>query len=139
MESKKKFYPLICGVCEKMATYYLTEMNNIKLENKLLKFIYTQKLTSRLVNGVTIKIVTMMYNSNIDYYYSDLLATAVNVPIKFVDNIYLTQQGKYYEKSLSELLQQTEYKGTPEEANLLEKEVNNILETKKKIHYKTVH
>ena len=120
-----------------MANFYLTEMNNIKLENTLLQFIYKQKLNNKLVNGVTIKVIAMMYNNRIDYYYSDLLATALDVPIKFVDNIYLRNQSKYYNKPLQELLLSTEYKGTPEEANKLEEDVNNILETKKKIHYNT--
>lgn len=111
-------------------------MNTIKLENTLLQFIYKNGLTSKLVNGVTIKIIAMMYNNRIDYYYSDLLATALDVPIKFVDNIYLRNQSKYYNKPLQELLLKTEYKGTPEEANKLEEDVKHILKTKKKIHYK---
>ena len=119
-----------------MANYYLTEMNTTRLENCLLKFIYNQQLTSKLVNGVTTKIVAMMYNKGIDYYYSDKIATAVNVPIKFVDNIYVYNQSQYYKDPLSKLLSKTDYTGTPEEAKQLEKEVNNILETRKKIHTK---
>ena len=119
-----------------MVLYYLTEMNQIKLENILLKFIFKEKLSQTLINGIVIKTVTLMYNKHIDYYYSDNLATALNVPIKFVDNIYLRDQSKYYQKNLSTLLSNTEYKGTPEEANKLEETVNTILETRKRIHTK---
>lgn len=122
-----------------MTNYYLTEMNSTKLENSLLKFIYKQQLNKPLINGVTTKIVAMMYNKKIDYYYSDLLATSVDVPIKFVDNIYLYNQSQYYEDPLSTLLSKTDYNGTPEEAKQLEKEVYNILETRKKIHTNKNH
>lgn len=117
-----------------MTNYYLTEMNTTKLENILLKFIYKQQLNKPLVNGVTTKIVAMMYNNNIDYYYSDLVASAVDVPIKFVDNIYLNNQSQYYEDPLTELLKRTNYTGTPEDARTFEHEVNKVLQTKKKIH-----
>ena len=119
-----------------MVNYYLTEMNTTKLENRLLKFIYKQQLNSMLVNGVTTKIVAMMYNKGIDYYYSDVLASAVDVPIKFVDGIYCNNQSQYYNDPLSKLLSKTDYKGTPDEAKAFEKEINNILETRKKIHTK---
>ena len=119
-----------------MNNYYLTEMNTLKLENTLLQFIYKEHLTPLLVNGVTSKIIAMMYNKGIDYYYSDELATSLNVPIKFVDNIYCNNQSKYYDEKLSTLLKATEYKGTPERANKLERDINNILETRKKIHTK---
>lgn len=119
-----------------MTNYYLTEMNCIKLENCVLQFIYKEHLTQTLVNGITTKIISIMYNKNIDYYYSDQLATNLDVPIKFVDNIYLRDQSKYYQKNLSTLLSNTEYKGTPEEANKLEETVNTILETRKRIHTK---
>lgn len=119
-----------------MNNYYLTEMNTTKLENTLLKFIYKQHLTTPLVNGVTTKVVTMMYNKKIDYYYSDLIATSLDVPIKFVDNIYLYNQSRYYKEPLSKLLSRTEYTGTPEEAKQFEKEITNILETRKRIHTK---
>lgn len=119
-----------------MTNYYLTEMNTTKLENILLKFIFKQQLNRPLVNGVTTKIIAMMYNNDIDYYYSDLLATAVDVPIKFVDNIYCNNQSQYYKEPLNQLLTLTDYKGTSEEARTLEYEVNQVLKTKKKIHTK---
>lgn len=123
----------------RMANYYLTEMNTVKLENCLLQFIYKEHLTPLLVNGVTSKVIAMMYDKGIDYYYSDLLASAVNVPIKFVDNIYCKNQSKLYTDPLSKLLQTvSNCSVTPEEAKQFEKEVNVILETKKKIHTKTV-
>lgn len=117
-----------------MVNYYLTEMNTVKLENCLLQFIYREHLTPLLVNGVTSKVIAMMYNKGIDYYYSDNIATNLNVPIKFVDNIYLKDQGKYYNKKLSHLLKNTDYTGTPEEANQFEEEVKKILDTRKRIH-----
>lgn len=120
-----------------MTNYYLTEMNTVKLENCLLKFILNQQLEQILINGVTSKIISMMYDKNIDYYYSDLLASAVNVPIKFVDNIYSNNQSQYYRNPLSKLLKSvTNCSITPEEAKRFENEVNTILETKKKIHTK---
>lgn len=123
-----------------MVNYYLTEMNTVKLENCLLQFIYKEHLTPLLVNGVTSKVIAMMYNKGIDYYYSDNIATNLNVPIKFVDNIYLKDQGKYYNKKLSLLLENTDYTGTPETANQFEEEIKKILETRKKIHTtKNIH
>ena len=120
-------------------TFYLTEMNILKLENCLYRFILNQDLEPLLINGITTKIVSMMYDRGIDYYYSDLLATSVNVPIKLVDNIYIYNQSQYYKDPLSTLLSKTEYKGTPEQAKQLEKEVCTILETRKKIHTKNNH
>lgn len=117
-------------------TYYLTEMNTIKLENCLLKFILHEHLEPLLVNGVTSKIVAMMYNNNIDYYYSDTIASSVNVPIKFVDNIYLHNQSKYYNDSLVQLLEKTGYSGDLKQVTLLESNINKILQTKKKINTK---
>lgn len=117
-----------------MTNYYLTEMNTTKLENILLKFIFKQQLNKPLVNGVTTKIVAMMFNNDIDYYYSDLIASSVDVPIKFVDNIYMNNQSQYYNEPLPELLTRTDYKGTQEEARTLEYEVKQVLKTKKKIH-----
>jgi len=120
-----------------MVNYYLTEMNTVKLENCLLKFILKQQLEPLLINGVTGKVISMMYDRGIDYYYSDLLASSVDVPIKFVDNIYCKNQSKLYEDSLSKLLQTvSNCSVTPEEAEVFEKEVNNILDTKKRIHTK---
>lgn len=120
-----------------MANYYLTEMNSLKLENTLLKFILKQHLEPLLVNGVTAKVISMMYTKNIDYYYSDLLATAVGVNIKFVDSIYLNNQSKYYEDSLVNLLGSVNNSSVePDEAKKFETEVNTILETKKRIHTK---
>ena len=118
-----------------MTNYYLTEMNTVELENCLLKFIFKQQLEPIIINGVTSKVISMMYNKGIDYYYSDLLATSVNVPIKFVDNIYCNNQSKFYKDSLSKLLGSVnDCTIAPEEAEKFEEEVNNILETKKKIH-----
>lgn len=117
-----------------MTNYYLTEMNTTKLENILLKFIFKQQLNKPLVNGVTTKIVAMMFNNDIDYYYSDLIASSVDVPIKFVDNIYTNNQSQYYNEPLPELLTRTDYKGTQEDARTLEYEVKQVLKTKKKIH-----
>ena len=123
-----------------MVNYYLTEMNTVKLENCLLQFIYKEHLTPLLVNGVTSKVIAMMYSKGIDYYYSDNIATNLGVPIKFVDNIYLKDQGKYYNKKLSLLLENTDYTGTPETANQFEEEIKKILETRKKIHTtKNIH
>lgn len=123
-----------------MVNYYLTEMNTVKLENCILQFIYKEHLTPLLVNGVTSKVIAMMYNKGIDYYYSDTIATNLDVPIKFVDNIYLKDQGKYYNKKLSLLLENTDYTGTPETANQFEEEIKKILETRKKIHTtKNIH
>lgn len=115
--------------------YYLTEMNTLKLENTLLQFIYKTKLNSKLVNGVTTKIIAIMHKNKIDYFYSDLLATNLNVPINFVDKIYLKNQSQYYEDPLSKLLTNTDYQGTPEDATQLEEDVTEILKTKKRIHY----
>lgn len=117
-----------------MANYYLTEMNTIKLENCLLKFIFKQHLEPLLINGVTSKVISMMYEKGIDYYYSDLLASSVNVPIKLVDNIYLNNQSQYYKNPLHELLTRTNYNGTQEDARTFEYEINQVLKTKKKIH-----
>ena len=120
-----------------MVNYYLTEMNTVKLENCLLQFIYKEHLTPLLVNGVTCKVIAMMYNKRIDYYYSDLLASSVNVPIKFVDNIYCKNQSKLYQDHLSTLLQTVSNCSVPpENAEVFEKEINNILDTKKRIHTK---
>lgn len=120
-----------------MVLYYLTEMNQIKLENILLKFIFKEKLSQTLINGIVIKTVALMYNKHIDYYYSDNLATALNVPIKFVDNIYLRNQSKYYNNSLSELLKEVKGVNISDiESNKLEQNINTILNTKKKIHTK---
>ena len=120
-----------------MATYYLTEMNSIKLENSLLKFILNEHLEPIIINGVVSKIISMMYNEGIDYFYSDNLASSANVPVKFVDNIYLHNQSKYYNDSLITLL------GTvkdctiaPNHVQNFEHEVSQILETKKKINTK---
>ena len=118
-------------------TYYLTEMNILKLENCLYRFIYNQDIEPVLVNGIITKIVSIMYDKGIDYYYSDLIATSVNVPIKFVDSIYCYNQNKYYKDSLSTLLGSVNNCNiAPEEAEKLEHEVKEILETKKKIHTK---
>lgn len=120
-----------------MVLYYLTEMNQIKLENTLFKFIFKEKLSQTLINGIVIKTVSLMYNKHIDYYYSDNLATALNVPIKFVDNIYLKNQSKYYNNSLSELLKGVKGVNISDTAsNKLEQNINTILNTKKKIHTK---
>ncbi len=118
-------------------TYYLTEMNTVKLENCLLKFIFKEKLEPLLINGVVSKIVAMMYDNRIDYYYSDNIATAVNVPVKFVDNIYLRNQSKYYHDSLVKLLGSVKgCKVAPENIRKFEHEISKILETKKKINTK---
>lgn len=125
------------GGLQSMNTYYLTEMNTIKLENCLLRFIFQNNMDPVLVNGVVSKLVSLMYNNNIDYYYSDTIATAVNVPVKFVDNIYLHNQSKYYNDSLATLLGNVEGCNiAPESAEFFEHEVTKILETKKRINTK---
>lgn len=122
-----------------MTNYYLTEMNTVKLENCLLKFILKQHLEPLLINGVTSKVIAMMYNKGIDYYYSDLLASSVDVPIKFVDNIYCKNQSNLYHDPLSKLLGTVNNCSVaPEEAEVFEKEVSNILDTKKRIHTKKI-
>lgn len=120
-----------------MSTYYLTEMNTVKLENCLLRFIFQNNLEQVLINGVVSKIVSLMFNNNIDYYYSDNLATAVNVPIRFVDNIYLHNQSKYYHDPLAILLGKVESCNiAPETSEIFEHEVQKILNTKKRINTK---
>lgn len=112
-------------------------MNTLKLENTLLKFILNQNLEHIIINGVTTKVISMMYCKGIDYYYSDLLATAVGVDVRFVDSIYLYNQSKYYKASLVKLLENvTDSEVEPKAAETFEKEVNNILETRKRIHTK---
>ena len=111
-------------------------MNLLKLENALLQFALKHQLHQILVNGITAKISAIMYNQEIDYYYSDAIATALDVPIKLIDNIYCNNQAKYYNKSLCDLLEQTDYQGTKTDAKKLEQEVIQILKTKKRIHTK---
>ena len=120
-----------------MKCYYLTEMNTIKLENVLLKFIHHQHLKPILINGVIAKISAMMYNMNIDYYYADELATATDTDIKFVNNVYIN--GYQYKETLSTLLSNCkEYQGASEDAVKLEDDIKKILETKKPIRLKKV-
>ena len=50
-----------------MRLYYLTEMNLLKLENTILKFIHNNHIEQRLTNGIIGKIAAMMYKKRIDY------------------------------------------------------------------------
>ena len=61
-----------------MRLYYLTEMNLLKLENIILKFIQNNHIEQTLTNGIIGKIAAMMYKKRIDYYYPDYLATTLN-------------------------------------------------------------
>jgi len=71
-----------------MRLYYLTEMNLLRLENTILKFIHNNHIEQRLTNGIIGKIAAMMYQKKIDYYYPDYLATTLNVDIKHVNTVY---------------------------------------------------
>lgn len=115
--------------------YYLTEMNTLKLENVILKFIHHQQLKPLLINGIVAKVSAMMYNLNIDYYYADEIATATDTDIKFVNNVYI--HGYKYTESLSNLLSNCkEYQGASADAEKLENDINKILETKRRIRLK---
>lgn len=118
-------------------TYYLTDMNQLLLENHLLQFLLHNQTDQKLQNGITSKIATMMYNNHIDYYYSDHLATAVKVPINHIDNVYLYGYDKYYQKPLAELLTTANAPATVvANAPLLEETTRKILTTKRLIRTK---
>ena len=122
-----------------MKLYYLTEMNLLKLENIILKFIHNNHIEQTLTNGIIGKIAAMMYQKKIDYYYPDYLATTLNVDIKHVDTVYLYRHDNIYNKTLETLLRECElYKGSLNEANQLENEINKILLTKKPIRCKKI-
>lgn len=122
-----------------MILYYLTEMNLLKLENLILKFIRNNHIEQTLTNGIIGKIAAMMYQKRIDYYYPDYLATTLNVDIKHVDTVYLYGRDNMYEKTLETLLRECElYNGNLTEANQLEKEITKILLTKKPIRCKKI-
>ena len=122
-----------------MRLYYLTEMNLLKLENSILKFIHNNHIEQRLTNGIIGKIAAMMYTKRIDYYYPDYLATTLNVDIKHVDTVYLYGHVNLYDKKLETLLQECElYTGNLKEANQLENDINKILLTKKPIRCKKI-
>ena len=118
--------------------YYLTEMNTLKLENVLLKFIHHQKIDPILTNGIVAKISAMLYDNYIDYYYADAIATAADTDIKFVDNVYL--KGYHYNKPLAALLTECKiYKGSPADAKAFEEDIKNIIETKRIIKLKRIN
>lgn len=122
-----------------MILYYLTEMNLLKLENLILKFIRNNHIDQTITNGIIGKIAAMMYQKRIDYYYPDYLATTLNVDIKHVDTVYLYGRDNMYEKTLETLLRECElYNGNLTEANQLEKEITKILLTKKPIRCKKI-
>lgn len=122
-----------------MILYYLTEMNLLKLENKILKFILNNNLEKQLQNGIILKISEMMYNRNIDYYYPDHIATTLNVDIKHVDQIYIHGHKDIYKKPLEKLLRECKiYHGELNEASKLETEIQEILKTKKPIQKKKI-
>lgn len=122
-----------------MKLYYLTEMNMLKLENMILKFIHNNHIQQTLTNGIIGKITAMMYNKKIDYYYPDTLATTLNVDIKHVDTVYLYGHADIYDKTLKTLLDECElYKGNLKEVQKLEVGINQILETKKPIRCKNI-
>jgi len=122
-----------------MRLYYLTEMNLLKLENVILKFIHNNHIEQRLTNGIIGKIAAMMYQKKIDYYYPDYLATTLNVDIKHVDIVYLYGHDNFYDKTLETLLSECDlYNGNLNEANKLEDDINKILQTKKPIKCKKI-
>lgn len=122
-----------------MILYYLTEMNLLKIENKILKFIINNNIEKQLQNGIISKISEMMYNKQIDYYYPDYLATTLKVDIKHVNQVYIHGHNNIYKKPLEKLLKECNiYKGELKEAKKLEKEIQQILETKKPIQTKKI-
>ena len=122
-----------------MRLYYLTEMNLLKLENTILKFIHNNHIEQRLTNGIRGKIAAMMYQKRIDYYYPDTIATTLNVDIKHVDIVYLYGHVNFYDKTLETLLKECKlYNGNLEEAQKLENDINKILLTKKPIRCKKI-
>ena len=122
-----------------MRLYYLTEMNLLRLENTILKFIHNNHIEQTLTNGIIGKISAMMYQKKIDYYYPDYLATTLNVDIKHVNTVYLYGHDNIYNKKLETLLGECElYTGSLTEANQLEDEINKILHTKKPIKCKKI-
>lgn len=122
-----------------MRLYYLTEMNLLRLENAILKFIHNNHIEQTLTNGIIGKIAAMMYQKKIDYYYPDYLATTLNVDIKHVNTVYLYGHDNIYNKKLETLLGECElYTGSLTEANQLEEDINKILLTKKPIKCKKI-
>ena len=122
-----------------MRLYYLTEMNMLKLENTILKFIHNNHIEQKLTNGIIGKITAMMYQKRIDYYYPDTIATTLNVDIKHVDTVYLYGHSNIYDKTLETLLKECKlYHGNLEEARKLENDINKILQTKKPIKCKKI-
>lgn len=114
-------------------------MNTLKLENVLLRFIHTQQLNQKLINGIISKVSQMMYKHHIDYYYADSIATATATNIKFVDNIYIKGYKNLNNKTLPVLLKECGiYEGTLSEANQLEHDVYEILKTKRPINTRKV-
>jgi len=122
-----------------MRLYYLTEMNLLRLENTILKFIHNNHIEQTLTNGIIGKIAAMMYQKKIDYYYPDYLATTLKVDIKHVDTVYLYGHDNLYDKTLETLLSECDlYNGNLNEANKLEDDINKILQTKKPIKCKKI-
>lgn len=122
-----------------MRLYYLTEMNLLRLENIILKFIHNNRIEQTLTNGIIGKIAAMMYQKKIDYYYPDYLATTLNVDIKHVDTVYLYGHDNIYNKTLETLLKECElYNGSLTEASQLENDINKILQSKKPIKCKKI-
>ena len=118
-------------------SYYLTEMNLLKLENIILKFIISNKISKQLKNGIISKVSEIMYNDEIDYYYPDYIATELDVDIKHVDQVYLHGHQDIYKQPLKKLLGRCElYTGKLSDANNLEAEIKEILKTKKPIQNK---
>lgn len=114
-------------------------MNLLKIENKILKFIINNNIEKQLQNGIISKISEMMYNKQIDYYYPDYLATTLKVDIKHVNQVYIHGHNNIYKKPLEKLLKECNiYKGELKEAKKLEKEIQQILETKKPIQTKKI-
>jgi len=117
-----------------MIFYYLTEMNLIKLENTIMRFIINNNVNQQLRNGLVTKLSQLMYDKHIDYYYPDYIATSLNVDIRHVDQVYLYGHANLYQKPLCQLLNNCQlYDGDIKDADKLEQDIRLILERRKPI------